>query len=175
MRIKYSPILLILSLVVLLSSPNAARSFSLWETDENSSKMAQDFTLKDMQGGAVSLSSFRGKAVLLNFWATWCPYCRKERAELNHLYRKYHGRGLVIISVSNDRSVDKVREYLKKIPADFIVLSDNDSTVSDSYGVRALPTNILVDRGGRVMNKFTGYRRWTDPASSGVLEELLRR
>jgi peroxiredoxin len=164
-----------LLIVVLLTGNGDVYGFSLWETDESFGKMAQDFTLKDVKGNVISLSSFRGKAVLLNFWASWCPYCRKERAELNHLYREYNARGLVIISISNDRAVSNVREYLKKIPADFTVLSDSDSTVSDSYGVRALPTNILIDRDGRLVNRFTGYRKWTDPASSGVLEELLRR
>ena len=111
--------------------------------------------------------------VLLNFWATWCPYCRKERAELNHLYDEYNDKGLVIISISKDRSLVKVQQYIKKNPVDFIVLSDSDGEVSESYGVRALPTNFLIDRDGRLLKKFTGYRKWTDPASSEVLQDLL--
>jgi peroxiredoxin len=138
-------------------------------------KEAEDFTLKDLDGNDVSLSSFRGKVVLLNFWASWCPYCRKERAELNNLQKEYDGKNLVIISVSGDRSLVKLQQYIKKNPVDFIVLSDSDGEVSESYGVRALPTNFLIDRQGRILNKFSGYRRWSDPASSEVFLDLLGR
>ena len=155
--------------------PPLTGAFSLWETGTGSGKEAKDFTLKDLDGYDVSLSSFSGKTVLLNFWATWCPYCRKERAELNDLHKKYYDKDLVIISIAGDKSLEKVRQYISKNPVDFLVLSDSDGEVAESYGVRALPTNFLIDRDGRIIKKFSGYRKWTDPASSEVLLDLLGR
>lgn len=162
-------------LIVSALYPHSSQGFSLWESGIGAGKEAKDFTLKDLNGSDVTLSSFRGKVVLLNFWATWCPYCRKERVELNNLHEEYYGKDLVIISVAGDRSLVKVQGFIKKNPVDFIVLSDSDGEVSESYGVRALPTNLLIDRDGRIRNKFSGYRKWTDPASSEVLLDLLGR
>lgn len=72
-------------------------------------KEAPAFIAENLSGENVSLSSFKGKPVILNFWATWCPYCRKERPYLNLLHREYKDKGLVIISVSTDRSVKTVK------------------------------------------------------------------
>ncbi len=136
-------------------------------------KKAPDFSIKDLSGRTVSLSSFEGRPILLNVWATWCPYCRKERPHLKSLYKEYKSKGLVIIAVSTDKSVEKVRRYLKKIPMDFIILMDQDSIVARSYGVYALPTSFLIDRKGIIKHKFMGFRRWTDRKSKKLIEELL--
>ena len=165
----------VLLLIISALYPHSSQGFSLWESGTGAGKEAKDFTLKDLEGYDVSLSSFRGKVVLLNFWATWCPYCRKERVELNNLHKEYYGKNLVIISVAGDRSLEKVQQFIKGNPVDFIILSDSDGEVSESYGVRALPTNFLIDRKGRIIKKFSGYRKWTDPASSEVLLDLLGR
>jgi peroxiredoxin len=167
---------LTVSLLILLALyPHSSQSFSLRESGSGTGKEAKGFTLKDLEGYDVSLSSFHGKVVLLNFWATWCPYCRKERVELNNLHEEYYGKDLVIISVAGDKSLVKVQGFIKRNPVDFIVLFDSDGEVSNSYGVRALPTNFLIDREGRIIKKYSGYRKWTDPPSSEVLLDLLGR
>ncbi len=150
-----------------------AEGFFPWGIEKIIGKKAPDFTIKDLSGKSISLSSFKGKLILLNIWATWCPYCRKERAELNALHREYKDRGLVILSVSNDRSVEKVKRYVKKIPVDFIVLWDSDGNVTNSYGIRALPTNFLIDREGIIKHKLMGFRKWTSRSSKKLIEELL--
>ncbi len=168
--------LLILAVIVFLGSyskPEAA-DFLPWKVDRIIGSKAKDFTIKDLEGNDVSLSSFKGKPIVLNFWATWCPYCRKERAELNELHDKYHEKGLVILSISNDRSAKKVIDYLKKKPARFIVLHDRDEKATAPYEVYALPTNLLIDRNGIVRHKFTGFREWGDPESEKLIEELLK-
>lgn len=151
-----------------------AEDLTPWNLDKVSGSQAADFTIKNLQGKDVTLSSFKGKPVLLNFWATWCPYCRKERAELNELYKEYSKKGLVIISVANDGSIDKVKKYIENNPANYIVLSDQDNIVTEAYAVYALPTNFLIDRNGTIKNKFTGFRSWTDPASRKLLDELIK-
>jgi peroxiredoxin len=134
---------------------------------------APEFVLNDMNGKKVGLSDFKGKPVLLNFWATWCGYCRRERPHLNSLYHSYKDKGLVILSVSTDRSVDKVRNYLKGVPADFIVLSDSDGRTASKYGIRGYPSSFLIDRNGFVKQAFAGYRDWTNVSSRKMIDELI--
>ena len=122
---------------------------------------APAFSLKDLSGNEVYLSSFRGRTVLLNFWATWCPYCRKERQHLNSLHREYKDRGLVIISIATDKSTGTVRNFMKNNPSDFIVLPDDNKKTAASYKVRGLPTSFLIDREGMIRQKFVGFREWT--------------
>ena len=150
-----------------------ADAFGNWLLDKNAGAAAADFTLKDMSGKDVSLSSFKGKPVLLNFWATWCPWCRKERAHLNTIYNDYKDKGLIVISVSTDRSLKKVKNYLKKIPADFIVLSDSNGNVSSSFGVQGLPTSFLINSDGVIENKFVGFREWSSSGSRKLLDKLI--
>ena len=136
-------------------------------------KEAPDFTLEDVSGKRVSLSSFKGNPVLLNFWATWCPYCRKERGHLNTFYSDYRDKGLIILSVSTDSSVNRLREFLKKTPADFIVLSDSKRMVASSYSINGLPTSYLINSDGVIGHKFTGFREWSSPDLRKLIDQLL--
>ncbi len=149
-----------------------AQGFDPLIYDNSIGSTAPDFTLKDISGNAVSLSSFKGKPVLLNFWATWCPYCRKERAHLNALYKEYQDKGLIILSVSTDQSAAKVKEYLKQTPAEFIVLSDSSGVAASLYSVGGLPTSYLINRDGIIKNRFIGFREWTDSVSKMIIDKL---
>jgi peroxiredoxin len=132
------------------------------------------FTLKDLKGNDVSLSSFKGKPVFLNFWATWCPYCRKERKDLTALYKVYNDKGLVLISVSLDRSEDTLRDYMNDNPADYIVLTDTKMKSGAMYGVRGFPTTFLIDRDGVIKFKSPGYREWSSRAMEDVIDKLIK-
>lgn len=166
-------LILVLLFTALLLKQAGGESFSPWEIENIIGKEAPDFTIKDLSGRMVALSSFRGKPILLNFWATWCPYCREERPQLDFLHERYKDKGLVIIAVSIDRSVAKVKRYLEKIPADYVVLIDEETEVARTYGVFALPTSFLIDREGKIRHKFMGMRKWTDEASKELIEEFL--
>ncbi len=146
---------------------------SIISVSAGAAESAPDFTLHDLSGNKVTLSSLKGKPVLLNFWATWCGYCRKERPHLNAVYNEYKDKGLVVLSVSTDRSVDKVKNYLKKIPADFLVLSDSDGKVAAKYGIRGFPSSFLIDSKGSVVNSFVGYREWTNSSSKRLIDGLV--
>ncbi|MBI4681833.1 MAG: TlpA family protein disulfide reductase [Nitrospirae bacterium] len=135
---------------------------------------APDFTLKDMAGNDVSLSSFKGKPVLLNFWATWCPYCRKERAHLNTLYKEYRDKGLIIVSVSTDSSVNDVKIFLKNTPADFIILSDSERKAASLYNIGGYPTSFLINREGIIKNQLLGYQEWTSSSSRQLIDKILK-
>jgi peroxiredoxin len=174
MRLEYYRKILILVIIIAFipAIRVSAQFFSPFEIEKLIGEKAPDFTAKSLSDGDITFSSYQGKPVLLNFWATWCPYCREERPELNALYRKYHEQGLMIISVSVDRSPEIVRRYLRRIPADFIVLHDSNREAMEAYGVYSLPTSFLISKDGVVKNKFIGPR-WTEQKKR-LIEELLK-
>ena len=167
-RVKY-PFIFIVSILLFVTFNLNTNAFARTDREK-----APDFVLNDMNGKKVTLSEYKGKPVLLNFWATWCGYCRKERPHLNALYNEYKKQGLVVLSVSTDRSIEKVRSYLKNIPADFIVLSDADGRTASEYGIRGYPSSFLIDRSGLVKQAFAGYRDWTDAASKRMIDLLIK-
>ncbi len=170
--IKIALPVLTLMCVMFLFVGNTAYGLHPLPLDTNIGQKAPVFELQDLSDTKVSLDSFKGKPVLLNFWATWCPYCRKERAHLNKLHDDYKHKGLVIISVSSDRSVKKLKKFMADTPSEFIVLSDSDGKVSTSYNIRGLPSSLLIDREGIIKYKFTGFREWNSDSSRKLIESL---
>jgi peroxiredoxin len=167
-------ILAVFFLIFLPVSDNNAEGLNDWTVEKVIGSNAPDFSIKDLSGKKVSLSSFKGKPVLLNFWATWCPYCRNERAELNSLYKEYKEKNLIIISVSTDRSVEKVKRYLKKIPSDFIVLTDSNREVAVSYKVGGLPTSFLINHEGIIKHRLVGFREWSSGNSKKLIDSIIK-
>lgn len=151
-----------------------AERFSPFSTDRFIGKSAPDFTVKDLSGKEVSLSHFKGKPVLLNFWATWCPYCRRERAPLNSLYKKYKDRGLTVVSISIGEPPKIVERYLRSVPVDFQVFLDEEREAAGLYNVYGLPTSFLIGRDGIIKHKFVGLIDWTDTESKKLIEKLLK-
>jgi cytochrome c biogenesis protein CcmG, thiol:disulfide interchange protein DsbE len=127
----------------------------------NSGKSAQpqtapDFTLKSIDGQPVTLSSFRGKVVLLDFWATWCTPCRSEIPRFIEWQQKYGDKGLVVLGVSMDDSTKDAANYAREMKMTYpVVMATSD--VADSYGgVLGLPVNLLISRDGRIISKDVG-------------------
>ncbi|MCL5023080.1 MAG: TlpA family protein disulfide reductase [Nitrospirae bacterium] len=146
---------------------------SPWGASELIGASAPDFVLKEVNQKTVSLSGLKGNVVLINFWATWCPPCRGEMPSLNKLYRDYRNRGLVVLAVSTDRSIDSVRDYLSSHPVDFPVLIDSDSKVARRFKVFSLPTSYLLDRNGKVLRRFLGEEEWESPSVRKTIEAAL--
>ncbi|HYM79035.1 MAG TPA: TlpA disulfide reductase family protein [Candidatus Dormibacteraeota bacterium] len=120
---------------------------------------APDFTLPLIdggQGGQLRLSSYRGKVVLLDFWATWCVPCRDETPHFVELQRKYGGQGLQIIGVSMDDSPDPVRTFYQQFHINYPVVMGTAETGSAYGGVLGLPIAFLIDRDGRIYAKHMG-------------------
>ncbi|RJQ56436.1 MAG: TlpA family protein disulfide reductase [Nitrospiraceae bacterium] len=154
----------------MLLSDNYAQSL-----DRAIGESAPDFTIKDMSGKDVTLSSFNGRPVLLNFWATWCPYCRKERPYLKSLHEEYKNKDLVIIAVSIDRSSGTIENYMKQNPAPYIVLTDPEGIAAVPYNVMSLPTTYLIDRNGKIGRKFMGMVDWTDRNVKEYINNLIKQ
>jgi len=107
------------------------------------------FTLRSIDGKTYSLDSLRGKVVLLNFWATWCPPCRKEMPDMETLYRRFEQKGLVVLAVSDENS-ETVAGFLAKQNYSFPVLLDPDRKVNEAFGVEGIPKSFIFDREGRL-------------------------
>ncbi len=150
-----------------------AEAPSPWSIDELVGKKAPEFTLKDMNDKAVSLSSLKGNVVLISFWATWCPPCRDEMPSFNRLYREFRNRGLAIVAVSTDRSASLVKDFLGKTPVDFPVLMDSDSKVARQFKVFSLPTTFLLDRNGAIVQKYLGEEEWDSAKIRDKITTLL--
>lgn len=146
---------------------------SPWEADEIVGGKAPDFILKDTAARTVSLSSLKGKVVLLNFWATWCPPCREEMPALNKLYKEYKDKGLVVIAVSTDRKAEYVKDYLGKYPVNFPVLMDPDIKVSRQYRVFSMPTSFLLDKNGIIIKRYLGEEDWNSPEIRNTIKTAL--
>lgn len=117
------------------------------EAPETSNK-APDFELPGLDGKPASLSDFRGKPVLLNFWATWCPPCRAEMPYIQEIYEEWSGKGLVVLAINIGENPSKVGEFMESFFLSFPVLLDEDSKVSNEYNVRAIPTTFFIDKNG---------------------------
>jgi peroxiredoxin len=132
-----------------------------------------DFTLSDLGGKKVSLSSFKGKVVFLNFWATWCPPCRAEMPSMERLYQKLKDKGLVILAVDLQEDAKSVRKFVSEHKLTFPVLLDSDGKVGGTYGARSIPTSYIVGRNGNVLGGTIGGREWDTPEMISFFTRLL--
>ena len=119
---------------------------------------APDFTLKTLDGSNLKLSEQRGTVILLNFWASWCGPCRTEMPLLDDLYQEYRDYGFTVLGVNLDENRDQADRLLDKIPVTFPVLFDPQNSTSETYGVDAMPTTVLIDRNGVVRHHHRGYK-----------------
>jgi peroxiredoxin len=147
----------------------SAEAFSPFAADELIGKKAPEFRLKDLDHREVSLTSMKGKVVLINFWATWCPPCKAEMPSLNSLYNEYKERGLVVLAVSMDRKENEVIDYIRRNDFNFRVLLDPRMKAAENYGVFSLPTSFIVDKNGVVIKMYLGEERWNSP---GIKKEI---
>jgi thiol-disulfide isomerase/thioredoxin len=134
-----------------------------------------DFTLPDVNGDPHALSDYRGRVLMLNFWATWCPPCRREMPSMQRLYAKYRDRGLAVVAVNQWEDEQLVSEFighLSLVP-DFPILFDRENRVAETYGVKGLPTTYLLDRDGNIRFVAIGGREFDHPEVEALIEGLL--
>lgn len=130
-----------------------------------------DLNLPDLQGAMQTLP--KGEIVLLNFWATWCPPCRKEMPSMVELHKKLALQGLKIIAVSVDKNRDDLLDFVKEQQMPFQVLHDADSIAARQYGVFRFPETFLIDRQGRVRHRLVGAVEWMSEPMIQILTQML--
>lgn len=140
---------LMLALVVALAAPGWAAG-----------KAAPDFTLKDiLQGKEHTLSQYKGKVVLINFFTFFCGPCREEMPELNQIYKEYKDKGFETLGIGLSSDITQLRFLVKQLNLDYPVLM-GDEQVSKAYGgVEVVPTTFIIDRQGNVVHKILGTRK----------------
>lgn len=121
-------------------------------------KYVPDVIVKDLEGKDIELKTVvNGKLTILNFWATWCPSCKQEIAEMEKLFPKYKDKDLVIIAFSVDENVNDVIKYSKENNLAIKVLMSNDKLISAYGGIKSIPVTFFLDHEGQIKNKIIGF------------------
>ncbi|MCP4699489.1 MAG: redoxin domain-containing protein [Gammaproteobacteria bacterium] len=135
--------------------------------------VAPDFTLEDMDGNAYKLSDYRGKkVVLINFWATWCPPCRREMPSMQRAWEQVREENILLLAINVGEDEGAVFEFTANYPVDFPILFDMDSKVLGQWPVMGLPTTLAIDAQGRIAYRAVGGREWDDPELLAPLRAL---
>ena len=139
-------------------------------TDEiiNTADIAPDFQLTDLAGKQVKLSDFRGRPVILNFWATWCGPCRVEMPHFQQVYEEWSDRGLVVLAVNIGESPTLVKEFALDYGLSFPVLLDIEAEVAQRYNIRPIPTTFFIDKSGAIQDMVIG----AFPSKSAIEKKL---
>jgi peroxiredoxin len=135
---------------------------------------APDFTLKNLDTEQdVSLASYRGRVVLVNFWATWCKPCEEEMPAMERLYRKLRPLGFELLAISVGEKASTVKPFRDRLGVSFPILLDGDKSVSIEWQTFAFPESLLVDRDGTVLERYVGPRDWDASAYVARVRRLL--
>lgn len=132
---------------------------------------APDFTVKDADH-SVTLSELRGKVVVLNFWATWCPPCVEETPSLVQMQQRMKDKGVVVLAVSVDADADAYHRFLKDHGVNLLTVRDADQKSNALYGTIRFPETYVIDRNGTVRRKFIGPVDWNSPDITDYLSKL---
>lgn len=138
---------------------------------------APSFTLQTLDGKTVSLSDYRGRVVMINFWASWCGPCRQEMPLLEEIYRDYHKAGFTLLGVNLDEDARDARGFLdgENLELSFPVLLDPRGKVAEKYENQAMPSSYFVDKSGELVYLHQGYRKGEEADYRKVIKKLLAR
>jgi thiol-disulfide isomerase/thioredoxin len=139
-----------------LTGPQMDAAKKSLEADD-AARRAAAFTLKDLGGKTWALKDLKGKVVLVNFWATWCPPCRKEMPDLDGLSKKFRKQGLVVLSISDEKP-EKVVPYIKEHPVAYPILLDPGDVTEKAYRIEGIPKSFVYDREGKIVAQAIDMR-----------------
>lgn len=139
-------------------------------------KKAPDFSLIDLNSEKVGLKQFKGKIILLNFWATWCGPCKEEMPSLEVLYQQFKEKNFVLLAISVDyEGLKPVKEFIDKHHYTFPVLLDPNCETLDLFEIKGIPTTFLIDKKGRMVGKAIGPRDWKSPDAISLINLLIQK
>jgi peroxiredoxin len=151
--------------IFLFARPKAA---DMRSADFAEQKPAPDFSLPDINGTTVKLSDFKGKVVVLNFWATWCAPCRKEIPDFIEMQNQYGKDGLQFVGIAIDQEgVQVIKPYADKAKMNYPVLVGDDAVFAKFGGSNAIPVTLLIDKKGTIRNTYVGMK------PKAALEEMV--
>ena len=134
---------------------------------------AHPVQLKDLDDKVVRLSDFKGKTVIINFWATWCPPCRRELPSMQHTYEAFKGKNLVILGINVGEDWETIAPFIAPYKLAFPILMDIDSSELTKWKAIGLPSSFVINGKGIVTHRFTGGRDWDDPVFRADLKKIL--
>jgi thiol-disulfide isomerase/thioredoxin len=169
--VKRDPVVIIVVAIVvslmLVFGFNMARRAPRQDAGKLAGQLAPDFTLQSLEGKTVHLSDFRGKAVLLNFWATWCQPCKIEMPWFAELQKQYGSEGLQVIGIAmDDASPEDIAKFAKDLGVDYPILIGKEALGESYGGVPFLPTTFYIGRDGKVVDKVFGLKGKAEIESS---------
>ncbi len=148
-----------------------AFSLSVFSADK-----APDFTVGVGKGGKkINLSSYRGRVVYLDFWASWCIPCKDSFPWMNEMQEKYKKNGLVIIAVNLDDDRQLAKRFLKKNPGKFTISYNQDGSVASKYGVEVMPSSYLIDKSGNLIYKKLGFKHKDKDKMEAAIKNALAK
>ena len=166
---------LLIALVPLSVLTGCEKSENVVEQVAKVGSAAPDFELIGQDGHSYRLSSLRGKVVLVNFWATWCPPCRAEMPSMDELYRNYSKGPFEMLAINvEENGPEAVAAFSRENQHTFPVLFDQDATVQRLYGVYKFPETFIINKDGIIVEKVVGAIGWTEPDVLSYLNKLIR-
>jgi thiol-disulfide isomerase/thioredoxin len=136
---------------------------------------APPLSLRDLAGQPVNLADFKGKVVLVNFWATWCAPCIEEMPSMQRLREKLGLAGFEVLAVNYQEGAARINDFLKRRPLKLTILRDHDGSVRTGWGVRVFPTSFVIDTEQRIRYTVVGDVDWTSPKVEAQIRDLLPR
>ena len=134
---------------------------------------APDFSVTADNGRTVSLNSFGGKVLVLNFWATWCATCMEELPSLDQFQRDFADSGVVVLGVSVDKDEKAYKRFLSRVNVAFLTTRDPDNKINADYGTFKFPETYIINRDGKVLSKIISSTNWTDDKMMNYVKSLL--
>ncbi len=135
-------------------------------------RAAPDFALSDLDGQLHRLSDYRGQVLIVNFWATWCPPCRREMPSMERAWQQVKDEGIKMVAINVGQDEEALWSFTAEVPVSFPLLLDESGSVSHQWPMRGLPTTFVVDTQGNIAYQAVGDREWDDPQLLGPIRAL---
>lgn len=170
MTIKHalSTLLFIITLSACSSEQGGGSSYLRSETGFQT----PDAPFQDLNGTIYTLEDLKGKPIIINFWATWCPPCRAEMPSMNRAWAKVKDEGILMFAVNVGEKPETIAKFTDDIPIDFPIILDVDTKLSMAWGVRGMPTTYILDANGKVVYSAVGERPWDDDSILDAVRAL---